>query len=191
MTSRGRRRRGFTLMEVMAAVGILALVYGLLSETGVEGLILEGEADRHLRGSLLADRWLADLEVQVTQGMVPPVGHMEEEEDEFRVVVDVTPFEMPVLEPEGGALPTGGDGAAAGAIDVPSLLAPPGRGADPPLRTLEVTVSWDSGRGGERSVRRTSYALDTAAVQMLLEQAGLGAIDSVEDAEQLLETFTQ
>jgi prepilin-type N-terminal cleavage/methylation domain-containing protein len=168
---REQRTAGFTLIEVLAAVAILGVSYTVLSRQGIEGLIWEGEADRLLRASLVADRFLADLETAQQLGAAPPVGHLEQEIDEFQVVVDVVPFEPPPgLLPEPGLAraPAGGAQAAA-----PGALLAPRNGEASFLRTIELAVRWHDGRA-ERSLRRTTFVLDVAAVAPLLAAAGLG-----------------
>jgi hypothetical protein len=101
------------------------------------------------------------------------VGRLEQESDEFTVVVEVTPFEPPpglLPEPTGGARP----GVAAVGGGAPASLLAPARGGEPsPLRTIELTVSWNDGRV-ERSLRRTTFVLDMAAVGERLASAGVG-----------------
>jgi hypothetical protein len=155
----------------------MAMVYGVLTEQSVQGFFMEGEADRRLRASLLADRRMATLQAQIVQGTPPRLGTTEDREDGFDVRMDVRPFELPLrslLPALPPALQTGSrneDGVSVG----PSLLAPSSRGTPPPFRTLEVEVSWDDGRQ-TRSVRRTLFALDRAAAGSLLEQAGGAAV---------------
>ena len=162
-------RSGFTLIEVLAAVAILGLSYTVLSRQGIEGLIWEGEADGLLRASLVADRFLADLETQQLLGAAPVVGHVEQTSDEFQVVVDVTPFELPPgLLSEPPRAPAGGAPA-----DPQGGLFPTRSGAPTPLLTIDLAVRWHDGRA-ERSLRRTTFVLDVAAVAPLLAAAGLG-----------------
>ena len=154
---------GFTLLEVLVAVGVLGLLYTALTGVAMQGLRAEGESARELRASLLADHELAERELQVELGIVPPVGREpEREEDEFLVEVDVEPLplELPNRSPRGER--EDADGAPAA-----SLLH--GRGSEASLlRHIEVRVSWTEGIF-EREVRRTSFALDRAAAAPILE----------------------
>jgi len=173
---RGTGRGGFTLLEVLAAAIIMAMFYGVLAAKNVEGFALEGDADRRLRASLVADRRLADLEAARAAGLPPELGLREDVEDEFSVQVEVAPLELPlaaVLAERDAAQPTRRrrDEPAA-----PSLLAPE-RGQPVPLLRATIVVAWHDGLA-ERSVERTTFALDPEAVAAILEQSGLaGAVD--------------
>ncbi len=162
---------GFTLLEVMAAVAIFGLVYVVIARVAIGGLGLEGDAERRLRASLLADRALTEIEIALRAGAAPRLGRTERSEDEFRVAVDVAPLDPAQLGlAEALAPPATGAalGAGTGATPAPSLLTPaPGSGAAA-LLGLEVHVRWDEG-GVEQEVVRTSFALDLAAAAPLLE----------------------
>lgn len=152
-------RAGFTLLEVLVAVGVLGLLYTVLAGIAMQGLRAEGESGRELRASLLADRALAEVELGGDLRVAPPV---EREEEEFVVAVEVAPFEL-ALPPstlreqgERGREPTGS-------------LIQRGRGSQTSaLRRIDVRVSWNEGVF-EREVLRTSFALDPEAAAPLLE----------------------
>ncbi len=90
-------RAGFTLLEVMAAVAVLGLVYVVVARGAMQGLQTEGDASRRLRASLLADRVLNDLELSLAGGSAPALGETETSEEEFTVVVEVSPFDLASL----------------------------------------------------------------------------------------------
>lgn len=171
--ARAARRRGaFTLLEVLAAVAVLGLVYTVVAGSAIRGLRASGDTRRRIEASLIADRTLARLELGLEAGSVPAVGETEEEADEgFVIHTRVSPFEGPLLDalrPD----PSPGGGAP------PSLLVPSGPGAAPPLREIHVRVSWID-NAVERSVTRTTYAFDTEAVAELL--GALGAPSEASD----------
>jgi len=172
--ARRRRGAGFTLLEVLAAAVIMAMVYGVLAEQGVQGFVLEGDADRRLRASLVADRRLDALRTEAAGGAPPPLGVQEGREQEFGVRVEVRPFDLALVTllpaPPEAALPD--RPPRRGGPPEPSLLAPPARGREPPLRTVEVVVSWEA-RGAVHAVRRTDFSLDLAAATALLQEAGV------------------
>lgn len=164
--SRSDRPSGFTLVEVMAAVALLGILFTVLASVAIRGLRAEGESKRRIDASLIADRQMTDIETEFVHGIVPPTGRSEFEEGEFRIAVEVTPFEFPAELLE--VAERGEEERDA----VPSLLLPGGE-AEAAVRTVEVTVSWFEG-GDERSVVRTTYGLDLAAAEGLVLAAPQG-----------------
>jgi hypothetical protein len=164
-----RSERGFTLLEVLGAVALLAFVYTTLSTVTIRGLRSEGESRRLLEASLLADWTLAEIELQVVDGTVPELGSEESEDGIFRVSIEVNVFEVPIgdLAADGG----GGPGAAAPGPE--TLLT----GADSPIREILVAVRWDEGVE-TAEVIRTTYAVDPVAAEaaaLRLGASGLAA----------------
>lgn len=155
MRTSDTRALGFTLLEVMVAVAVLALLYTTLAGVTIQGLRAEGESSRRLEASLLIDRALADVEVSLQEGAPPPLGRQEEEEEGFVIATEVSAWELPVkLEaPEG--LPPG-----------PSLFG--SRGQQSLVRRIDLRVSWTEG-GEELEVRRTTFGLDLEQATPLLE----------------------
>jgi prepilin-type N-terminal cleavage/methylation domain-containing protein len=164
------RRVGFTLLEVMAAVAVLGLVYVVVARGAMQGLQTEGDAGRRLRASLLADRVLNDLEVELAAGEAPRVGETETSEEDFTVTVEVRPFDV------AGLLQAGlqEDEAPAAATTGFQLLQPSVRAGVPILLTIAVRVAWIEGVS-EREVTRSSFAFDAEAAAPLL--AGVAAAD--------------
>jgi prepilin-type N-terminal cleavage/methylation domain-containing protein len=162
------RRVGFTLLEVMAAVAVLGLVYVVLARGAIQGLQIEGDAGRRLRASLLADRVLNDLEVELAAGEAPRMGETETSEEEFTVTVEVRPFDV------SGLLPAALQGGEAAARTGLQLLQPSVRAGVPTLLTIAVRVAWIEGVS-EREVTRNSFAFDAEAAAPLL--AGLAAAE--------------
>lgn len=168
----------FTLLEVMAAVAILALSYTTLASSGIIGLQREGEARRRIEASLVADGVLAEIETAIEAGGTPPLGQEEREVGDFLVDVEVTAFSIEIPEEEGpGGQRLGNERSRLGGenketpdvIPGPSLLggAGPG-GAVSPLRRIDVRVVWDEGFG-EGEVSRTTFALDPEAAGPTIE----------------------
>jgi prepilin-type N-terminal cleavage/methylation domain-containing protein len=169
----GRASRGFTLLEVLAAVAILAIAYSTLGASGIQGLQHEGEARRRIEASLAADAVLGEIEGALEAGSAPELGEEQREQDGLRITVSVEPFVLAVPEAErdGGKRigrarsRLGGDAAARPEpLPGPSLLGGDARGpgAASPLRRIAVRVAWDEGFG-EQSVTRTTFALDAEA----------------------------
>jgi type II secretory pathway pseudopilin PulG len=168
---RARRDGAFTLFEVMAAVLVLGMLYAVLANAAMQGLYSEGETRRRLEASLLADRALAELELQLSLGQIPPSGSAEQAEDPYLVSVSVQPFDPTVLRvpPEPGeAQPQ------ASAQPAESLLLPPSSGNEGRLRRIDVLVTWPEA-GQERSIGRTTFAFDTSGLEELFPKEGEGA----------------
>jgi len=165
---RGRaRRRGFTLIEVLAAVLVLGVLYTVLAGVAIEGLRAEGTSKRRLEASLLADRLLAELEEQIAGGSVPPIGIVEEEEDIFDLVIAVRELDLAsILPPE----PPGSDRGAR--RPGPSSLFGNDSGTEPSrLREIEVRIGWLEG-DRELEVQRISYAFDATGLEGLFPEGG-------------------
>jgi hypothetical protein len=165
-----------TLLEVLAAALIMAMVYGALSAQGLQGFELEGDAEQRARASLVADQALADVEAALASGVLPALGTSEFEQDEFTIRLEAGPFVLPLdallAPPERPA----GRGERPGDA-APSLLAP-ARGQPTPILSLRIVVGWWDGVR-ERSVERTTFAIDPEAVAATLAQSGLaGATDA-------------
>jgi prepilin-type N-terminal cleavage/methylation domain-containing protein len=189
--SRGRRRGGFTLLEVMAAVLVLGLVYTALSTAAMEGLRSEGISRRRTQASLLADRWLSELEMQLALGQVPESGEQEEDVENFRIGVRVAPYDpTPLLEaieraekerglpvkrlagPAQTRMPTAPAAGAAGqAPQIQTLFEPPRAGQEGRLRRIDVWVAWQEGDEEER-VTRTTFAFDASGLEGVFPERG-------------------
>ena len=140
---------GFTLLEVLAAVAILGILYVVLADVAIQGLRAEGRSRRRMEASLRADHALSNLELEIDAGTVPEFGLTETEEDPFRIATEVRPFTLP--------LPSDADAAGGDAGTVPT------NGPLASLREIELTVTWFEGTD-EAQVVRTTYAFDLAEV---------------------------
>jgi len=162
---REARRRclagGFSLLEVLAAVAILGILYMVLATVTIEGLRSEGQSDRRLRASLLADLRLAELEAPMEVGAPCPEPYGPDEIDEFEVEVEVVPLDIPQPQHEGDV------------ANAPAGLSTLGI-EQSPLCRIRVEVRWPEG-AGERSVSRTTYGFDQTAWEALASSAGVGA----------------
>lgn len=179
---RSNGQAAFTLLEVLAAVAILAIAYTTLGSSGIQGLQQEGEARRRLEASLLADASIAEIESAIEAGTTPPVGEEETESDGYRIQVSVAPFTLVVPEAQqadggkrlGNAQSRlGGERSAEHVAPGKSLLGPGaggggGGGGESPLRRIAVRVAWDEGFG-ERVATRTTFALDAEAAAETLQ----------------------
>ena len=82
---KSRPASGFTLLEVLAAMAVFALVYTTLLTAVSRGLILEGDAQRRLEASLLADRALAQTAARIREEGAPRPSEEEEESEIFSI----------------------------------------------------------------------------------------------------------
>jgi hypothetical protein len=180
---RSPRARGigaFTLLEVLAAVLVLGMLYTVLADVAIQGLRAEGLAKRRLEASLRADALLADIESQMMFGLVPPISEAEEEDGNFVNSVSVTPIELATLFPDLETDPNAG-----------SLLEPEGATGEPRLRRIEVRVSWLEGIH-QFSVQRTTVALDMSGLEEVFPpaDAALGGSELPDDLGDPLDAET-
>lgn len=161
---------GFTLLEVLAATLIFAMVVTVLIGSSGEAIHRIGLTTTRLEASELADRELALLEA-LLNNQQPLPEDKEEERDDFLIRV----VSRPALEDldEGAsagnstllALGGGSGGSAPGGLSaILNLHAP---GIDAFLLRYDITVEWI---GDVRSdqVRRTTYAFDWDAARAAL-----------------------
>ena len=157
--------RAFTMLEVLAAVSVLAIVYLVLANAAIEGLRAEGESLRRLEASLIADELLNDIEAQLNLALAMPESSEEIERDEFRVRIDIRQF-----DPE---LDSGGERTESAGVEAEDLAtfleSEMGIGFSI-LRTVEIEVSWTEG-AGERSVVRRTFGYDAVAAAEILGAA--------------------
>lgn len=162
-------KRGFTLLEVLAAVSLLIVIFIPLVHVSIDGLRSEGESRRRLEASLIADRELASIESDLVLGTVPKVGETTTEEHEFRIVTSIKPFELPFAVEEKK------DPPPRGSVPTSSIFPEPNSREESPLRKIEITVFWPSPGGGgaefgdefevlESRVVRTTFALDIEGI---------------------------
>ncbi len=166
---------GFTLLEVLAAVLIFAVVFTTLAGHSMDWVRNEGVSERRMRASLIADEILSDLEAGISLGSLPETGEDESERDEFTVVTEIEPWDPPFDLSLGD---TDDGGAEA---DGASLLATTRSNPDGVLRRIRVRVGWLDGLD-EHEVSRTTFAYDAEAAGRLLEAAGIGGDDDGGDA---------
>jgi prepilin-type N-terminal cleavage/methylation domain-containing protein len=146
--SRSDPRAGFTLLEVMAAVSLLGILYTVLAGIAIRGLRSEGDSRRRLEASMQADRHLADIEASLDSGTLPESGTSESDEGSYQISIEVTEFDLGVALAN---LPEGVPGAA----DGDESDAEPISG----IQEIRLTVSWLDG-ADERRVTRTTWARD-------------------------------
>ena len=141
-----RTTEGFTLLEVLGAVAVLGIWFVILASVGIQGLRAEGNNERRMRASLLADTVLSEIELSLASGEVPSDGE-ESERDGFEVRID----SVPIAELE----------LAGGELDLRELLATELPQLGPALYAITVEVAWLEAQD-EFSVSRSTYGWDAA-----------------------------
>ena len=162
-----RTRSGFTLLEVLAAIAILGIWYVALATFAMQGMTAEGESQRRLHASLLADQVLAELEAEMNAGIPPEDAESEEEREAYTVRITVGAFD---LENSGDGLIV--PGQVSGRDDLAKMLSEQFHGMETVLKRTHVEVIWEEGMG-ERSVSRTTFGYDLAAAETLLASSGV------------------
>ena len=147
------RRQGFTLLEVLAAVAILAIWYVVIASVATDGLRKQGISVRSMEASAIASRIIAEIEAKTLDGSAPEHLDEESEEGDFRVRVLVLPFDFTGA---GDARPASEPGAEP---DLQTLLKTEMSGFTPHLVSIQVNVSWEEGHT-RRDVNRTLFAFN-------------------------------
>jgi prepilin-type N-terminal cleavage/methylation domain-containing protein len=156
-----RAERALTLLEVLAAVALVGILYTFLAKAAAQGIRSEADSRRRMEASLLADKTLAEIETRLAAGETLQLERTETESDDFRVSVEVTPFELP---PE-----LAGAAAETGSV-VPGTPGANDANAPNLLQRVEVRVVWDDGIF-ERSTELLTFAIDTQGAQALMSGA--------------------
>lgn len=157
--SRRPGERGLTLIEVMAAVALLGLVYTALASKATQGVMSEGDSLRRFQASLIADEKLAEIETIAAMKQTPDLGRSEDESEDgvFLIDVEVSEWKLPLPpEPEGSepARPNSESVLGGGEGDPGALL------------QVRVRISW-VGAFGERSIERVTFVLDQDQIRVL------------------------
>lgn len=157
--------RGFTLLEVLAAVAILGIWYVILAAVAIGGLRAQGESQRRLEASFLADEAIAEIEAGLNSGNAPDEEVKEYERDDYVVRIEVLSYslDLPPLE-SGSSSASAAPNSGAATLAVTNLLGGAGASGESPLRSVHIEVSWTEGYD-ERSVIRDTYAFDLESVR--------------------------
>ena len=165
------RAEAFTLLEVLAAVAILAIWFLVIASTAIQGVRAEGLSRRRLEAALIADRRLSEIETSALDGSIPPNGTDESEEADFDIVVSVNPF---ILD---DTVPASSNDASAPASLEP-LLARDLSTRSQDLRRIDVQVIWDEA-GQQQAVERTSFIFDLQSAVAAYDEAGIPSPEDV------------
>jgi prepilin-type N-terminal cleavage/methylation domain-containing protein len=196
-----RAARGLTLLEVLAALAIFAVVMTVLIGTSTSAVHRAAVSARRLEANLLADAVVADLEIQMRQGVAPVVDRTEWKTEDEQYLIRLlnrtlqealaAPTTTLAEEADGAASPPpAGPGATqiGGGAGIGTLLAGELPEVAKHLRQYDVEVSWMDVDGPE-SLTRTTFAFDWQAAKLeyaaLFEAAGGAAGEDAEgDAEE-------
>lgn len=147
---------GLTLLEVLAAAMIFAMVMTVLIGTSTTAVHRVGVSARRLEANLVADGILSNLEIQMKQRSAPEV-------DDDESILD--PYTIRVVRRDLFQDPEAAPSDAAG-FEVASML-----GAELPevakhMKQYDIEVSWFE-QSGTQSVTRTTFAYDwpSAAIE--------------------------
>lgn len=154
--------QGLTLLEVLAAVVVVGITYGVFFQAGGEMLRREGENKRRIQATLLADRALAEIETELDRGLVPRTGLSESSEGIFDLEIETAPTPIELAAHERGT-PLAGTKP-----DSNTLLGSPSRPGSSALRRIDIRVRWIEGIS-ERQIQRTTFAFDPSGAQAVLQ----------------------
>jgi len=147
-----RGERGLTLLEVLAAAMIFAMVMTVLISTSSTAVHNVGVSARRLEANLVADELLADLEIQMKQGIAPVIEENETTRDQYAIRV----FRTEIIQDQAAADSGGPE------LSVASMLGTELPEVAKHLKQYDIEVSWFEQNGPQR-VTRTSFAFDWQA----------------------------
>ena len=166
---RHSRTTGFTLLEVLAAAMIFAMVVTVLIGTSQSAVRQAGLSASRFEASLIAEQEIALLESYFNTQRTPP-----EDKQETRDLYSIRVYSEPAIEDFGagpigasGGVDTTGPGPVASGVG--SVLAIEAPGVDQFLRRYEVRVEWIEGALPE-SIRRTTYGFDWEGARAALPE---------------------
>ncbi len=137
--AQARAERGFTLIEVLAAVLIVSLVFGLLLESVTRNLADLGRSRLEARAAALAEQRARDLVLELSSGAPIEEGDLdgtfEPPDDDLRWSQRIAALTLPLPDDYPAELPPSPLFALPG--QPAPALAP---GQQPPLRLVEVRV---------------------------------------------------
>ncbi|MBY0400157.1 hypothetical protein K2X89_07670 [Myxococcota bacterium] len=181
-----RSKSGLTLLEVLAATLVFALVMTTLIGTSSSGVRRVGDTALRLEANQLADAVVADLEIQMRTRIAPVV---EQSEWKTEATAESLPYTVRVLnrsiqealaapattvaeEAAGGssAAEASGPGATriGGGSGIGAMLATELPEVAKHLHQYDVEVIWEQD-DGLHSVTRTTFAFDWQAAQIEYE----------------------
>jgi hypothetical protein len=170
------------MLEVLAAVAILAIWYVVIAAMATDGLRKQGISNRLIEASEIASRVITEIETTTLEGIAPAIGDEETEEGDFLVRVLIVPFGFGVPGPNAPSPgPSSGSQSSPG---LQQLLKTEMPGMATHLVSINVRVSWEEGMA-LRNVNRTSFAFNLAeATKVYLSEEAREAEEAAEAAEE-------
>jgi prepilin-type N-terminal cleavage/methylation domain-containing protein len=165
----------FTLLEVLAAVAILAIWYVVIAAMATEGLRKEGMSNRLLEASEIASRVMAEIEASTLNGSAPEARDEETEEGIFLVHVFIVPFGFGTSSDAEGHAPEGQDETG-----LEQLIKAEMPGVAQHLMAINVRVAWEDG-AAVRSVRRRTYAFNLESARSVYETGDAKDADEADE----------
>jgi prepilin-type N-terminal cleavage/methylation domain-containing protein len=163
-----RRSNAFTLIEVMAAVVLLALFVAAISPMLVQAQGQERDARLRARASALADRLLTEVDEAALRGGTLTSGAHETREENLVATTTIAAFDPASLQPAA----KDPERPAREATQAAGWLAGPNAKATPPILEIAIRVSWDGAPVDAESqlpyaVKRRTFVLNPAALEAL------------------------
>lgn len=152
---KSRSETALTLLEVMAAVALLGILYAYLAKAASQGILTTGDSRWRLEASLLLDEEFAALERQLGDGAPIDVGSTEEERDLFTIERISEPLALPLELLEEPA-----EGSALSLLSGANTVEEPGL-----LRRVTLRVSWFDGIH-DQFLERTTFAVDISSLPL-------------------------
>ena len=178
----------FTLLEVLAAVAILAIWYVVIAAMATEGLRRQGVSNRLLEASEIASRVMAEIEATTLNGSAPESRDEETEEGIFLVHVFIAPFGF------GDSAEADGPGSQeGGGTGLEQLIKAEMPGISRNLMAINVRVAWEEG-SAVRAVKRRTYAFDLESAVKVYDRGDVKEADEErrqnrEEAEEAFEVL--
>lgn len=155
-----RSRRGLTLLEVLAATMIFAMVMTVLISSSSMSVRRSGLSARRLEANLIADSVLADLEIEMKNRRAPEIDDEERTQDDFAIRVQRIDLAGDDAAPAAAQDPLA---LSAGGSDPTALLAAELPEVAKHLKRYDIEVSWLGNTGVADKVTRTTFAFDWQA----------------------------
>ncbi len=173
-----RSLEAFSLLEVLAAVAILAIWYVVIAAMATDGLRKQGISNRLLEASEIAGRLITEIEATTVQGIAAELRDEETQEGDFFIRVLVVPFGFGMSKP----IRNEGAGSSESAPGMRQLLTTAMPGMSGHLVSINVSVSWEEG-ADLRTVNRTSYAFDLASAKEVYESEEANEAKAEEESD--------